>query len=281
MNNIKGTIETDELRVGRGVVVEEGVFIRAKRVVLGDHAYIGQNTRVIVPEFTLGEYSRFNADSFAGGTKPLQIGRHCYIGAKVRLDSRGGLDIDDGVGIGDHSQLWTHIRHGDTVEGCRYDNEKYMYIGRDAWLVGHCLVSPVRIHDKAMALLGSVISRDMMPNRTYAGVPAVDVTAKVGAPYETLTTEEKLIRLRKVISKFEDEYPQHKGFLRAWSMVTDLDLIDPSITYFDVSKRTYTKTNSAAEVAFFKSTLVKFAPAGEGAWVIPQHPALTIVEAVV
>jgi acetyltransferase-like isoleucine patch superfamily enzyme len=271
-SDIRGKIESDDVTLGEGVVIEEGVVIRANKVVIGDYAYIGANTKVFVPEFKLGEYTRLNADSFAGGKLPLQIGRHCYIGAKVRLDSHGGLDIDDNVGIGDHSQIWTHIKHGDTTRGCRFATEKYMHIGKDAWFVGHSLVSPVYVGEKSMALLGSVITRDMMPNHTYAGVPAVDVTAKVGPQFEALSIEQKAALLKLEIQKFELRYPQFADALKVAGEY------ESGVTCFDVVNETYTKTRSAAEIAFFKSTSVKYVPHGEGAFVVPQYPPLVVAE---
>lgn len=268
------TIEADDIQIGEGAVIDDGVFIRANKVVIGDYAYIGANTKVLVPEFKLGEYSRFNADSFAGGQMPLQIGRHCYLGAKIRLDSHGGLDIDDNVGIGDHSQVWTHIKHGDTTRGCRFATEKYMHIGKDAWFVGHSLVSPVYVGEKSMALLGSVIARDMLPNRTYAGVPAVDVTNKVGPQFEALSVEQKAALLKLEIQKFEMRFPQFANRLKVVTSAADFE---SGVTCFDTSTEVYTKTHSAAEITFFKSTSVKYAPFGEGAFVIPQYPPLTML----
>lgn len=184
-SQIEGTINADHVQIGQGVVVEEGVVIKgkdgpARQVILGDFCYIGRQTRIITPEFRLGDYSKLHAHSFAHGEKPMQIGRNCWIGGNTVLDSMGGLDIDDNVGIGAHSQIWTHIQFGDIVEGSRFFSKKYMHLGKDAWFVGHCIVSPVRVGPKSMAMVGSVVTKDMLPNHIYAGVPAKDMTDKMG-----------------------------------------------------------------------------------------------------
>ncbi len=124
-SRILGTIDAEEIVIGQGVLVEEGALItgkngRAARVVLGDHCCVGRGTRILVPEFCLGDYSKLHAHCFAHGMKPLRIGRNCWIGGGTVLDSMGGLTIDDNVGIGSQSQIWTHIRFGDIVEGCRF-----------------------------------------------------------------------------------------------------------------------------------------------------------------
>lgn len=273
-SRISGRIEADEVVIGRGVVVEDGVVIsgksgRARKVVLGDFCYIGRETRILVPEFRLGDYSKLHAFSFAHGELPMQIGRNCWIGGNCVLDSMGGLDIDDNVGIGAHSQLWTHIQFGDVVEGCRFRSTKYMYVGKDAWFVGHCIVSPVEVGERSMALVGSVVTRDMLPNHVYAGVPAADVTAKVGTQFEEITTMEKARKLEAMIASFVAEHPQYTGQLAA---VQSPDERPEGICAFDVSQRVYTKRYLEAEVAFLKHhvPLVKFAPEGEGPFIVRQ-----------
>jgi len=274
-SKIAGVINADEIDVGKGVVIEDGVLITgeglpARRVVLGDFCYIGRETRIIVPEFRLGDYSKLHAFSFVHGQKPMQIGSNCWIGGNVVLDSLGGLDIDDNVGIGAHSQVWTHVQFGDVVEGCRFYSKKYMYIAKDAWFVGHCIVSPVRVGEKSMAMVGSVVTKDMLPNHIYAGVPAEDVTNKLGFQFEERSVEQKAAKLQTLIDAFVRDHPEHKEQL---VVIRSPDERREGICCFDVSRRTYTKTYSQAEVAFLKAhvPLVKFTPDGEPPFVVPQQ----------
>lgn len=283
---IEGIINAREVIVGRGAVVEPGAYIggkhgAAERVILGDYCYVGHDVRILAPEFRLGHYSKLHAGSFGHGEQPLQIGRNCWIGGGVTLDSMGGLTLDDGVGVGAGSQLWTHIQFGDIVEGCRFYSRRHMHVGRDAWLVGHCIVSPVEIGERAMALAGSVVTRDMLPNHVYGGVPAVDLTAKLGEQFEPRTVDEKADALQQLIDDFEAAHPEHRDRL---VVVTDPCLIDrgdDSTTFFDVSRRVYTRTYSEAEVAFLKANvpLVKFTAEYEPAFIDVQN-VLQMAEAV-
>lgn len=266
-SRILGTIDAEEIVIGQGVLVEEGALItgkngRAARVVLGDHCYVGCGTRILVPEFRLGDYSKLHARSFAHGDKALRIGRNCWIGGATVLDSMGGLTVDDNVGIGSQSQIWTHIRFGDIVEGCRFSQEKPMWIGKDAWFVGHCIVSPVAVGPRSMALAGSVVTRDMLANHVYGGVPAVDLTDRIGGQFEERSVGQKAARLRELVDAFTARHPEHAGKLL---VVTSPEEIRPGVCCFDVSRRAYTKTRSEAEVAFLKAhvPLVKFSPLGE------------------
>jgi hypothetical protein len=192
------------------------------------------------------------------------------IGVNTALDSMGGLDIDDNVGIGAHSQIWTHIQFGDIVEGSRFFSKNYMLICKDAWFVGHCIVSPVKVGEKSMAMVGSVITKEMLPNHIYAGVPAIDVTDKLGYQFEDRSIEEKANKLQEIIDQFTYINPQYKGQLL---VVRSREEIIEGICCFDVSNRTYTKLHSEAETAFLKAhvPLVKFIPADDPPFVIPQE----------
>lgn len=264
-NRIEGTIDAEELILGKGIVVEKGVVIRgksgrAKKVRLGDFSFIGRDSVILTPHFEMGDYTKLHANAFVHGEKPALIGRNCWIGGNVILDSMGGLEIEDNVGIGAQSQIWTHMQFGDIVEGCRFFSKKSMRIRKDAWLVGHCIVSPVEIGERSMALVGSVITKDMLPNRVYAGVPAKDVTDKMGPQFEERTPEKKQIKLQELLDEFFRVHPDFSGKLRA---CVEYPLqADPDVTYFNVTDRTYTKIFSEAEVSFLKSKvpLVKFVP---------------------
>lgn len=273
-SEIEGQINAKEVIIGKGVHVEKGVLITGKegpmeKVILGDFCFIGNNTKIIMPEFKIGDYSKLNAFSFLHGNKPMQIGRNCWFGGNVILDSMGGLDIDDNIGVGAHTQIWTHIQFGDIVEGCRFFSNKYMHIEKDVWLVGHCIVSPVRIEEKSMALVGSVITKDMLSNHVYAGVPAEDITDKVGPQFEELTTEEKAIRLQKLIDRFVRAHPKYQNQLK---VVQSKNEIEDNMCCFDVSRRIYTKNYLEGEILFIKANvpLVKFTPDGEDSFVKPQ-----------
>ena len=272
---IEGIIEADEVIIGKGVVVEAGVRItgkggKARRLVLGDFCFIGHDTSILAPEFRLGDYSKLHMHTFGHGERPLQIGRNCWIGGNCVLDSTGGLDIDDNVGIGAQSQIWTHIQFGDIVEGSRFHSKKYMHIGKDAWLVGHCIVSPVSIGERSMALVGSVVTKDMLPNHIYAGVPAQDITEKAGTQFEARSVEQKGATLQGLIDAFVGRNPQHRGKLLVVTSAADYE---DGICCFDVSQRVYTRTWSDAEITFLKEhvPLVKFTPVGAPSFIDLQH----------
>lgn len=267
--DIRGVIEADEVYAGRGVVVEPGVVIRAKRVVLGDYCYVGAGVKVFAEEFRIGDYSKWHEHGLGSGDGDLQISRNCWIGRDVVLDAKGGLTLEDGVGIGHGSQLYTHVQFGDVlwVRDGLYQR-KGMRVGHDAWFVGHCLVSPVEVEPWSMALLGSVITRPMRENRVYGGNPAFDITDKFAPQLPDSRRDlEREQRLQTLINCFAFEHEQWASWLQV-TREADLQTLAafaPDTTIFDVTTRTYTQTHSPAEVAFLKAhvPLVKFVPYGK------------------
>jgi acetyltransferase-like isoleucine patch superfamily enzyme len=257
-------IEVDELTLGVGVTIGANVVIKARKVTIGDFVTVGDGCKFFVPELSIGDYSRLGDLVLGIGTKPMLLGRNLYVGRLVRLDSRGGLTIEDNCGIGDSSAIWTHIRHGDTVQGCRWDKEYPLVIEHDAWLVAKVTVGGCqRIGARAMIFNESnVTKREIPPDTTWKGNnPIEDVTAKVGPQFETLEDGEKFDRLFDEVARFKDEYPEHADGIAACAWM--LPSVPENVTMFAAVDRTYTKRRTAAEVAFLRFTLAKFVPLGD------------------
>jgi len=273
MKNVnKYVIEADELSMGKGVRIGDGVSISggfnystglpipAKKVVIGDGAFLGDGLKIECPDIEIGDYTMICGNTQISGPKEGKIGSCCFIGENCVLNTTGKLVIGNGVGIGASSQLWTHIRFGDTLQGCRWYSDKPMIIEDDVWFVGHCLVSPIHAKKRSMAMLGSVVTKDMEENHIYAGTPARDLTDKLGMQYEDVSIDEKF----EVMSKKLDEFFHfNPGYPRSIIVVKDSsNLKVKDKTVFDVSNRTYTKRLTPEEIEFMKFLLViiKFYP---------------------
>lgn len=262
MNKAYPNIEADEIQVGRGTVISptariRGVQGKAKRIVLGDQVYIGDDVQIICDDFSIGDYSKIHHHTNIHGYLPCYIGHNAWIGQYSIIDSIGGVEIGNNCGIGAHSQLWSHIKYGDTLEGCRFLSEGKLEIGHDVWFVGHCIVSPIRAEDKSMALAGSVVTTDMKVNEIYAGSPAKSISHKIGKQFKEVTIETKFQKMK--------EYLNQIGHNHAIEIVRSIDEVsfEDGISYFDVSTRKYTKKQTAEEIAFMKFLLpekAKFVP---------------------
>lgn len=254
-------IHCDNITIGKNTVIEptaviKGINGNSKKIVIGDNCYIGKNVQIIIDDLEIGDYCKIHHGTNIHGYKPCKIGHNAWIGQYTIIDSIGGTTIGNNCGIGAHSQLWSHIKYGDTLEGCRFFSESPLTIGNDVWFVGHCIVSPVNIRDKSMALVGSVITSDMEGNRIYAGSPAKDITDKVGNQFQSVTTEEKY---QKMISYLQEVSLNNIKIVTSTSHFN----LNDEVTYFDVSTRTYTKKSSENEIKFMNFLLpekAKFIP---------------------
>lgn len=259
-------IEAEEVILGKGVIIHETAVIRglngkAKRIEIGDHVYIGANVQIIIDEFSIGDYSKIQHSTNIHGYKPCRIGHNAWIGQYTIIDSIGGVRIGNNCGIGAHSQLWSHIKYGDTLEGCRFKSEKELLVGDDVWFVGHCIVSPIHAMDKSLALAGSVITSDMKENHMYGGSPAKDLTDKTGPQFIARTTAEKINDLQKLYREFLTLHSITDSSICIVESVEDIK--DKSLSNFVVEDRKYTKQSTEEEVSFMKFLLPdkgKFTP---------------------
>lgn len=235
------------VQIGRNVVIANTAIIRgidgdAQSVVIGDNTYIGDSVQIICSDFSIGDYGKIHHHTNIHGYQPCHIGHNAWIGQHCILDSIGGISIGDNCGIGAYSQLWSHIKYGDMMEGCRFYTEKPLVVGNDVWLVGHCIVSPVSIADRAMALVGSVITHDMAYNTVYAGCPAVAISDKIGGgQFAPVTIKDKLAAMQVHIAESGIDAGQ------VCVVATVAEFGNDDKTYFAVATRQYRKTGSEAE----------------------------------
>ncbi|MFN5886094.1 MAG: acyltransferase [Bacteroidota bacterium] len=256
------SIQAEHVIIGKNTVIEPSATIRgingkAKRIVIGDNVYIGNDVQIICDDFELGDYSKIQHHTNVHGYLPCKIGHNAWIGQYTIIDSIGGTAIGNNCGIGAHSQLWSHIKYGDTLEGCRFLSENKLTIGNDVWFVGHCIVSPINAQDKSMAMVGSVVTKDMEYNQIYAGSPAKSISDKIGFQVKEVTVEEKLAKMIGYLIEANADNDKIK-------IVEDISQFkQDGRSYFAVSSRQYLKTCSDEEIRFMKFLLphrAKFTP---------------------
>lgn len=255
-------IQAETLNIGKNVFIDQTVSIRgingkAKSISIGDNTYIGESVQIICDDFSIGDYSKIHHHTNIHGYKPCHIGHNAWIGQYSIIDSIGGVSIGNNVGIGGHSQLWSHIKFGDTLEGCKFLSNKNLIIGNDVWFVGHCLVNPIIAQDKSMAMLGSLILKDMEYNTIYAGSPAKSISDKIGYQFNDIPINEKYEKLMKLYNEF--------GICEDIKIVMDENEVNKfdDISYFVINSRRYKKTQSENEIRFMKYLLpdkAKFVP---------------------
>lgn len=232
----------------------EGEVIGDTIVSLGVGCWIGPGVRFTgggIIKF--GDYCKVHNNTVinTGGPKGrVEFGHNCWIGERSVLDGTGQLLAGNNIGVGIASQLYSHISHGDVMAGCKFNSRKPLEICDDAWFVGQCLVSPVFIGERVVVLLGSTVTKDLQDNRVYAGVPAVDITHKTGAPWGITTDAERLEMFEKHVSDWAS-FGGDVSKIRGCVGLPD-GFENDDITYFDVSTMKYVPRRTIDEISFME-----------------------------
>jgi acetyltransferase-like isoleucine patch superfamily enzyme len=230
------------ISIGHGVILQRDIYIDVETLSIGDYVTIHHGTVI-------------------HGLK-VSIGHNCWIGHYSILDGHGGeLRIGNNVGVGAQSQLWSHMKFGDTLAGCDWKNEDNLIIGDDAWLVGHCIVSPIIIQPRAMLLVGSVATKDLIENHIYAGTPARDVSEALGLQFSERSNKEIELNWIRLVSEYAD-MGNNVAFIRTVETVEGL-MRDDSYTSFSPYERRYIPNYSNEETQFIRFLLydkAKFLP---------------------
>lgn len=241
--------------LGLNSTIDDSVKVMGSvEISMGDCSHIGPGVKISGSgKIIIGDYCKIHAGTFInldGGH--VELGHNCWIGERSVIDGRGTLTMGNNVGVGIASQLYSHIAHGDTIEGCKLYGNKPLILEDDVWLVGQCFVSPVHAKKKSVAMLGSVIIKDMQENSIYSGNPAVDVTPKLGSPWADRTDHQKMTALQERIEQYLFIYPERETAFRE-SIVPCTGFPEDTashVTYIDVSTRKYTKRKSSSEMQF-------------------------------
>jgi acetyltransferase-like isoleucine patch superfamily enzyme len=231
-----------------------------RQITIGYGGFIGNDLYIDVEELQIGDYFTIHHGSVIHGKRCI-IGHNVWIGHYSILDALGGLlKLGNNVGIGAHSQLWSHMKFGDRLAGCRWYQMNELIVGDDAWFVGHCLVAPIVVEPKAMLLLGGVAVKRMIKNHIYAGSPAVDVTSKMGYQFTNISITEKEKTFRGYIGMYKD-IGNNVDFIRTTSNLEKIKLNHRS--YFNLESQEYIPRYTDDEYKFMKFLLydkAKFIP---------------------
>lgn len=251
-----------DVTVGERTRVAENVVLgpRCKRITIGYGCFLGRDIYIDVDELTVGDYTTIHHGSIIHGMKTT-IGHNCWVGHYTIIDSLGGNTIlGNNVGVGAHSQLWSHMKFGDTLAGCRWNSSGSLILDDDVWLVGHSIVGPIHAAKKSMLMTGSVATRDLAENSVYAGSPAKNLTDKFGPQFETRDPNQ----LRQLFEEIKLDFHKKTGtnveqFLSVKKFSTRLD-----VTEFNLQERTYRPRRTEDEYSFMRFMLyekAKFIPA--------------------
>lgn len=224
-------------------------------IIIGDNVQIHHDSTIMVPSFLVMDYTKINNNFYAYGTSDLDIGYNCWFGSGVILDTLGGLKICNNVGVGSGTQIYSHAKFGDTLYGCRINAKKQIDIFDDAWITPGCIVTMASLASKSMLLSGSVLAKDTVENHVYAGIPARDITEKVGLQFdEKVDFDKTCIKLKKYLNEFYLNNPNlSKKLIKICLERSKKE--NKHFSYFVVKDRKYIKRLSEVEISFIKFLL--------------------------
>jgi len=255
--------DTSQFRFEDSAQIDSSVTFgpNCREVYIGHGAILRRDLYIDVEILSIGDYTTIQHGSIIHGKK-VSLGNNCWVGHYCVLDGLGGeLRIGNNVGVGAHSQLWSHMKFGDTLAGCKWKNEGQLIIGDDAWLVGHCIVNPIMVEPRSMLLTGGVATKDMKENHVYAGTPAVDVTESLGVQFQA----REPVEIERDWMILIDDYSMlgnDISFIRTVKKIAE-ETYSKEFTSFSPVERLYIPNYSLREIAFMSYLLydkAKFLP---------------------
>jgi bifunctional UDP-N-acetylglucosamine pyrophosphorylase / glucosamine-1-phosphate N-acetyltransferase len=175
--------------IGRDTVIYQNVAIEG-RTVIGDGCTIRPGVRIV--DSVIGDGVEVKDNSFITDS---QVGEGCTVGPMAHL--RGHAVMEDGSKVGNFVELKktklgkgskaSHLTYlGDATIGentnigagtitCNYDgkNKHETHIGKNVKIGSDTmLVAPITVGDGAVTGAGSVVTKDIAPNKLAVGAPA-------------------------------------------------------------------------------------------------------------
>lgn len=227
--------EADEIYIGNNVVIDPRVRIRTKRVYIGDYTVI-------------------RADAIGFGHGDLIVGCNSWVASDVQMNATNDLVIGHGATLSYNCSIWTHFSGGDTLVGCRFDYSKTAKIGSDVWIGVGATIAPVNIGDKALILANAAITHDVPENTIWGGVPAKDLTEKLGGkPYVQRTKEAIKADFSDRLRSFYQKHPKFSDHVIQTGFSNEE--YAGIGTFFNLAERTYIPTGALSEIAFMRFLL--------------------------
>jgi acetyltransferase-like isoleucine patch superfamily enzyme len=199
-------------RIGHAVKIKLASVIMSEKIEIEDGVVIGSNVHIMCKEIRIGEESIICAEVRIDGEDSLSIGKNCYVGQRTHINATEPVTIEDGVGIGNDTSIFTHGVWVSYLEGLP---RKFapVKICRDSWVPPRCIVQPgVTIGPNAIIATGAVVTKDV-PGEVFAGgIPAI-VIRKIEDLKEPIDLPEKDRRTREMLHAFIDHVRASAGCL--------------------------------------------------------------------
>jgi acetyltransferase-like isoleucine patch superfamily enzyme len=270
-NSIHSTAKiAKNVKIGSYNHIGRNVIIMSKnnesQISIGDNNTINDNVRIIISDghFEMGDWNIIHNDTLLLSTAYLRIKNNVWIGQNSVLDGTGGLIIKNGVRIGMQSQIWSHAKTAEEIEGCILNVAQPTIIEDEVWIQGNSLIgSGISIGHRSIGLLGSVLHQSIGPNKVFKGNPAKEV--KGLKMYRKVSETKKMRLMSNWSSEFKTMYCPDLEIIDRDNQINlshnsdkiIISLNEPpkiiaNITYFIISGKKFIKTNSLLERRFYQ-----------------------------
>lgn len=270
-NNIDVTAQiAKNVKIGNYNHIGKNVIITSdnndSQISIGDNNIINDNVRIIINDgkLEIGDWNIIHNDTLLISKDYLKIKNNVWVGQNSVLDGTGGLIIKNGVRIGMQSQIWSHAKTGEEIEGCILNVAQPTIIEDEVWIQGNCLIgSGISIGYRSIGLLGSVLYQNINSNVVFKGNPAKEV--KGLKMYRKVSEKRKMRLMMDWASEFKKIHCKDLELtnndnqikLKLNSDVIIITMDKPSklfdnYTYLLISNKQFIKTNSFLERTFYK-----------------------------
>lgn len=204
-------IQIESLEIGDGTKIGPLSFIHAKRVRIGRRVRLHMMVAIDTVDISVGDGSTIMEQVVIGGMRTrrssLRIGKRVKIFPYCFINPTEPIIIEDDVGIGGASYIFTHGSWQSMIEGFPVSFGP-VTLKKGVWLPWRVFILPkVTIGEYATIGAGAVINKDIPARSLAAGVPAKVV--KRESEYIREYSEDQKDEMVKVILR---EFAEHQSY---------------------------------------------------------------------
>lgn len=204
-------IKSESLEIGDGTKIGPLSFINAKRVQLGRRVRINMMVAVDTLDIAVDDDSTIMEQVVIGGMltrrSSLRIGKRVKIFPYCFINPTEPITIEDDVGIGGASYIFTHGSWQSMIDGFPVSFGP-VTLKKGVWLPWRVFILPkVTVGEYATIGAGAVINKDVPPRSLAAGVPAKVI--KQGSEYIREYTQDQKDEMVQTILR---EYAEHQSY---------------------------------------------------------------------
>jgi len=178
-----------KIQIEDGVIIEDGVHILSRNLLLGKDSQIKDNTNI-------------------WGQSDFFIGKGVYIDKECHFDLRRNITLGNEVVISGGSWLYTHMIFHSVLKGSPskfgpITIEERTYLGANAFVLPDITIG----HD---AIIGAraVVTKNVKPDSVMVGNPAREI-AHTSQKVKKLTREDKNIIVKNILNDFVMIYDEN------------------------------------------------------------------------